>query len=439
VAIVYYDFQAATNGAGTSPAVPKNTFATPGNGDVLRFKRGSTWTRATQAGFGTATGLTLEAYANADGSDDKTLPKPILTSTQTASTNSYNFQGNGVHTIRNINFLNCTSGTNGGVVGMGAVAADSNKMASCIIEDCDFQGIGWNAIRSSGTDATASRSITIRRCTFQDIGEDAFYGCADVFEFAHNDVRNVSATSETGDGVGFLGCNPTLAWVHHNLIDHSSRPFKHCVIVDVTTAGSGLAIIEDNTLIGSIGNGSDNTTVVNMESAGFVRRNRIFSGRVAVNLSGAGGVMAGNVVTVLEAVSDSPAVALNALNCQVLNNTFLGNGTSVAPLLASASSQTGQVIRNNVAMNNGTFYQKGGGASETLSNNAFEGVTTLYTSGSSTDDVTTGAMLAADGRPMLGSPLLTGGFDRSYVRDVERKQGRKFIGAYAAARLRSPI
>lgn len=434
MAVVYYDFQGAA-GVGTSPADSRNAFTTPSDGDVLRFKRGSTWTRATQANFSTATGLTLEAYANADGTDDQSLPKPILTNTQTGSTNSYNFQGNGTHTIRNIKFLNCTSGTNGGVIGMGAVAADSNKLASCVIEDCDFEGIGWNTIRSSGSGVTASRSITIRRCTFKDIGEDAFYGCADVFEFAYNDVRNVSATSETGDGVGFLGCDPTLAWIHHNHIDHSSRPFKHCVIIDTTTAGSGFSVIEDNTLIGSIGNGADNSTVVNMESAGTIRRNRIFCGRVAANLSGAAGVFRENVVTVLDVEGSTAIVALQALNCQVLNNTFIGNGSAVAPLISAAASQTGQVIRNNVAINHGIFYQRIVGATETLSNNAFQNITTAYTAGSSTDDVTSGALLSTDGIPMVGSPLLTGGYDRSYIRDIDRKQGRKFIGAYAAATL----
>jgi hypothetical protein len=435
VATVYFDFQGPAGG-GTSPADSRNSFVAPADGDVFRFRRGSTWTRATQANFGAAIDLTLEAYWNADGSDDSSQPKPTFTNTQTASSNSLNFQGNGTHRIRDIRFLNCSSGTNGGVVGMGAVAADAGRFASVIVERCDFNGTTWNAIRSSGVDATASRTIRVLGCTFDNIGEDTFFGCADVFEYAFNRAQNVSMLTDSGDGVGFLGCNPTLAWVHHNRIDHSSRPYKHCIIIDVTTAGSGLALIEDNVLIGSIGYGADNTTIVNMESAGTIRRNRIFSGRVAVNLSGAAGVMEHNYVQVLETEASASIVALQALNCQVLNNTLIGNGTALSPFIASAPSQTGQVMRNNVATQNGIFYSRGSGATETLSNNGFQGITTPYVGGSSTGDIIGGLLLSSDGVPMTGSPLLTGGFDRGYLRDMRGHQAKRYIGAYAAAAIR---
>ena len=42
----------------------------------------------------------------------------------------------------------------------------------------------------------------------------------------------------------------------------------------------------------------------------------------------------------------------------------------------------------------------------------------------------------ADLRPRLGSPLLSGGYDRGAVRDRSGVQGRGFIGAHAAATLR---
>lgn len=41
------------------------------------------------------------------------------------------------------------------------------------------------------------------------------------------------------------------------------------------------------------------------------------------------------------------------------------------------------------------------------------------------------------GRPRPGSPLLTGGADIGYLRDIEGKQSKGHIGAYGAARLRS--
>lgn len=433
MATVYYDFSASVNGTGASPASPKNTWANPGNGDVIRLKRGTTWTRSSQLDLSTYTGLTFEAYANSDGSDDPSLPKPIITHTA-PNTFAWNFQGDGVHTIRDLRFLNCSTNTFGGVLGSGLVAATSVN-AQLHVHRCDFEGIAHNAIRLSGTGAAAAPTFRCIECTFSDIGEDAVYGGALIYEFAHNRVENVSSETETGDGVGFLAVTPTLAWIHHNYIDHSSRPFKHCVIVDVPTAGTGYAVIEDNTLIGNAGSGADTVTVVNMESAGVVRRNRIYSGRVAINLAGSGGKAHNNLIVCLDTVSGTGVVALQATNCQVTNNTFIGDGTNNAPLVISGASQTGQIVKNNVAINAGTFYQRGTSATETLSNNAFENVTTKYTAGSSSGDIESGLMLTDDYVPMSGSPLIDGGADLGYVRDLRGIQGKAYVGAYAQGRL----
>lgn len=427
MATIYYDFSAGTNGAGT-PASPRNTWANPSNGDVIRLKRGTTWTRATQLNLSTFTGLTFEAYANADGSDDTSLPKPIITHTA-ASTFAWNFQGGGIHYIRDLRFLNCSTNTFGGVLGSGLVAA-TGVHAQLDIKRCDFEGIAHNAIRLSGTGSAAAPTFRCTECTFSNIGEDAVYGGAVSYEFAYNDVENVSSSTETGDGVGFIDATPTFAWIHHNRIDHSSRPFKHCIIVDVPTAGTGYAVIEDNVLIGSIGNGADNTTVINMESAGIIRRNQIYSGRVAINLAGAGSKATNNLIVCQETVSGATVVALQAANCEVLNNTIVGDGTDNAPLIASAASQTGQVIRNNAAINAGTFYNRGSGATESMSNNAFQNVTTKYTAGSSSRDVDGNLMLSGEYIPMRGSPLLSNGADLGYVEDLRGIKGRQFIGCY---------
>lgn len=56
---------------------------------------------------------------------------------------------------------------------------------------------------------------------------------------------------------------------------------------------------------------------------------------------------------------------------------------------------------------------------------------------SSTGDVTADPRLSSDYRPMSGSPLLTGGFDLGYLRDIEQRQARRYIGAYGAAPYRT--
>jgi hypothetical protein len=133
-----------------------------------------------------------------------------------------------------------------------------------------------------------------------------------------------------------------------------------------------------------------------------------------------------------------PAVALDANSCDFTNNTIVGGNLQVGLVAA----KTGFVLRNNLGVNGATFYTRFSGASETaVSNNATQNVTAAYAGGASSagGDISSGLMLGTDYRPLPGSPLLTSGFDLGYTRDNENRQGRKFIGAYAAARLRSPI
>lgn len=52
-----------------------------------------------------------------------------------------------------------------------------------------------------------------------------------------------------------------------------------------------------------------------------------------------------------------------------------------------------------------------------------------------TADVTADSLLTSAGRPLPASPLLAGGADLGYIRDVEGKQSKSHIGAYAAATL----
>ena len=256
MATIYYDFSASTNGAGT-PTDPKNAWATPGNGDVIRIKRGNRWVRVTQLNFSSFTDLTVEAWANADGSDDPTLPKPIIAHTA-ASTFAWNFAGDGVHRIRNMRFQDCSTNTNGGVIGAGTVAA-TGVGAQLDVQDCDFDGCNFNAIRLSATGAAASPTFKALHNTFRNVGEDCVYGGALVYEFGYNDCRNLSTNTTTGDAVGYFAAVPVRAWIHHNYIDHGADS-KQCIIIDSNTTDAGLAIIERNTLIGY---GTENTPATN--------------------------------------------------------------------------------------------------------------------------------------------------------------------------------
>lgn len=79
----YYDFSAAVNGTGTS-ASPFNTTGWTGTtvsaGNTYLFKRGTTYTGTLSlvAGTNAATLVSYGAWANSDGSDDPSLPRPIF-------------------------------------------------------------------------------------------------------------------------------------------------------------------------------------------------------------------------------------------------------------------------------------------------------------------------------------------------------------------------
>lgn len=329
---------------GTSESAPRKTPPSPSNGDVWLIKRGETYTRASQWGFGSATAMTLDAYG--DGG------YPVVTITATANTNAFNIQGDGTNVIRNIWFKDCRTNTNGGVVGLGLITGPGYG-ASLKITDCKFTGTNWNAIRAGGTStATASKSIVIRDCIFDDIGEDCFFGSAIYLEVGRCRMTNISSGSTTGDGVGFLSADPTLVWVYQNYIDHSNADTKHCIIVDTTT-GAGLAVIEDNVLIGY---GTETLlsvdhTIVNADCQAIVRRNKIVGGGIAINFAAASSQAAGNVFEILNVRASSPVVvALQANTAQIVGNTFVGRSTlpATAKAVNQASGASNGVVQNNI-------------------------------------------------------------------------------------------
>jgi hypothetical protein len=138
-------------------------------------------------------------------------------------------------------------------------------------------------------------------------------------------------------------------------------------------------------------------------------------------------------------------------NVLVENNTILRSSRNGIMTIGRADLVT---VRNNHVNTApvGIFLQTSVEPSTNYAetNNAVSGCTQPFTQGGdpgttetartpSGTNTSTDARASTDGRPLPGSPLLTAGADLGYRRDIENKQGRKFIGAYAAARLRSPI
>lgn len=142
MAIFYIDPSAATNGTGTVTN-PYNTWVgvTLTANNVYRQKRGTTYTgasvRPASRVSSADTPLTIEAYYNADGSDDDTKPLPVIDH-------------------------------NGGTNGVGAIFVDtcSNVLVRNIC------GTNSNGALGGGVTVRRSQNVQIRNC----VGKDSEHG-----------------------------------------------------------------------------------------------------------------------------------------------------------------------------------------------------------------------------------------------------------------------
>jgi hypothetical protein len=425
--------------AGTSENLPRATPPASSNGDVWLFKRGETYVRTSQLSTGAATGMTLGAYGTGE--------MPIIT-LQAASTNALNIQGDGTHFIRDLWFKDCTTNTHGRVIGFGPITGPG-YFASGEITNCKFTGCNWNAIAGGATStALASKRIVVKNCTFDNIGEDCFYGSALYLEVAYNRMTNMSTNFSDGgigygDGVGFLGADPDLVWIHHNYIDHSNLDTKQCIIVDTST-GAGTAIIEFNELIGF---GTDAVpgithSVVVTDCFTIARGNKIRAGGLALTLTVANSQAYGNIVNLVNSNVGSPIFAMTGNSCKVINNTFRSFKTLNAnqKIVVQGALVSNGVVQNNVFVNVPIAIQSDNASNNpTATYNCFYQVTTprrdqagaAFAGG---NDITADPLLQSDGSIPASSPCATAG---TYVSGVTLANGRlrpNFtpIGAYMA-------
>lgn len=379
--------------SGDSDAAPRKTPPAVTNNMNLRFKRGTTYTQSGQWSWGAASDVELSDYGDANA------PAPILTIDAPASTNAINIQGAGVHTIQRVQFHDCRTNTNGGVLGAGLVAATS-KGANLLVQDCIVRRCNWNFVRLGTFTTQAPDTFRMLRCDLDDIGEDGVFGGAQqLFEVAYCSIRNVSTNTTTGDCVGFFNTDPALVWVHHN---HFYNPlnFKQVVIIDTTTP-SGRAIVEFNEIIGYVGPNNDNQALLNTDIPTVIRGNTFTGSGIHIAMGGDGTVIHGNVFNVrgyrpVEAPING-TVGIFASNTTVSNNAFIADQiydqTGLAYLITTGSGRSGNAFRNNIIANVAKAVQRGNGTTLTLSNNGLFNVAVPYvdhlgTPITSTNDVT---------------------------------------------------
>jgi hypothetical protein len=120
-----------------------------------------------------------------------------------------------------------------------------------------------------------------------------------------------------------------------------------------------------------------------------------------------------------------------AASVLVANNAIIG-GSPVAIRLPAGANDDRWQVTGNLIFGAGLAGVLGSGAGTPYATVAEFQAGTTSASGNKDDE----PMISSSLRPLPGSPLLTQGADLGLMRDINGVQGRKFIGAYTAARLR---
>lgn len=370
---------------GLTPFTPKAAPPAAANGIVWKFKRGTTYTASSQWNWGTSTGCTLEDYG------DPRAARPIIT-ISTALTNGINVQGDGTHTFRNIQFVNCSNNVNGGVVGLGLVAA-SGFGADAVFYSCRWYGTAGHGVFTGETGATASRDIRFFDCEFENIGHDTFFGGAQTyFEWSNCTATKLSTKTSGGDGLGWFGVDPTYAWVHDSYFDHRDVNVKHCIIFDTATTSAGTAVIENNIMLcfGDENNGAGATdgpggvpgnVGINGDAKIIAKGNYIETAGIGISFLGDSSEAYGNIIVVKNGEAGRPVIGMSADACIVHNNTLVATQRMPADHvgIALGSVPTG-TVKNNILKNMTVAIRTPGGGSSTLtaSHNWFDACNTNY-------------------------------------------------------------
>jgi hypothetical protein len=247
--------------------------------------------------------------------------------------------------------------------------------------------------------------------------------------------------------VGFINADPTFVHVHHNYIDHSGTDSKQCIIIDTTTPGTGIALIEDNVLIGygSLTTAPSNHVVIISDPVTTIRRNRIYTFGLTCGVNRVGDSVTDNLFVVGNCSSQVTSMVGDGA---ISGNTFVAlqtlGATRAAVVMGAGASASAQV-KNNLFVGMPRGIQSDVvGVNPTVANNAYWQVTTprLGTAGAFAEAtaITADPLLTSDYKPTASSPLLGAGTHLGYTRDIDRKQrpNPPSIGAYDAATLRTP-
>jgi len=431
MANIYVDPSAVVNGTG-SEASPRNIWPTGiGAGDIILLKRGTTLSLTAQISMGAGSDNLVCDYGEAS------LPRPKITSTA-SNQGLISVGAAGVTTFQNIHFDNCLNmAANGGVIASGSTGA---RFANLAIIGCRFTHIGQNAILLNGSNtAEAPSTFSCSYTEFEDIGADCVFGAALDYRFFYNKCTKLSSRTLLGDGVGFINGDPNFVWIHHNYIDHSDVDCKQCIIIDTTTPGTGISLIEDNILIGY--GSKDNTpalhTIIISDPVTTIRRNIIYTYGLTCGINYAGDKITDNLFIIGNCASQVVSTIADGI---IANNTFYAttalDSTIKAIVMGTGATSTAK-IQNNLFVNVPTAINSNVvGVNPTVGNNAYWNVTTPRNGSAGafaeSNAVTTNPLLGPNYLPKIGSPLINTGLSGISGFDAQPlyRHNPPSIGAY---------
>jgi hypothetical protein len=402
---IHHVWQGGPDGSGVSESDTRRTVPNGAPGDLVLFKRGTVFVATSQLAIVNA--VTWGAFG------DESLPRPVIESTA-AVWGSINVANAGpVTRFRDIHFRNFLSHSANGAAITSAVT--NGRACSLDIRRCKFEAIQSNAVRINGTNtASAALSFVCLDNEFDDIGEDCVFGAALDYEFGRNRCTRLSIRAGTGDAVGFINGDPVRVHIHGNYIDHSDVDSRQCVIIDSTTPGAGLCIIEDNVMIGF---GSPTVAPVNhivvISKAATIMRRNTFVGYGLI----------GGVNTADDEVTDNLFLVGNVSSLgaplSMMSSGLLAGNTIVAthPLPATRSAVTvagaGARIHGNAFVGLPVGVRSDIPSNPTMSHNAYWNVAQprIGAGGAFAESgaVTSDPLLDGKWRPRLGSPLRRAG------------------------------
>lgn len=398
--------------------------------DIYAQARGSVWPfrlapTATPANEGQR--VTICAYG--------TGARPIIqghgTANGAADDNGIHMSTRPYYTFRGLH-VKAAPGTTSGR-GINALTASATTAQHHLIDDC------WITNANIGTQLRGAGS-KILRTDFETIREDCAYLEVADFETGWCTGRDfANYAGSTGDFMQFAGTHDHgRVWVHHNKSwGHTDNPEKHHYI---NKAGTGTFIFEDIECYGlRVG--------IIAEFPGTIMRRIKTRGQTVRGI----GISAATCLLELSDIGDTDGgvqITSSVTDAVLRNNTINVRGTGV--FLGSSSGAT---LRNN-AITAAIGIDRYSGVTLDSDSNAFDPATRFWLDGGTTVYATLAAWTAAqstdanskyeallttsDGRPLPGSPLLTGGADLGYRRDIRGYLSRKHIGAFGAARLVRP-